>query len=226
MSHSRGSVSRKNDPTRPVEQDRLVEVGGDRLHPRREQDDVEPDAVPHQDHEQRPQRPVRVPEPGPGPRSQPHAVQDPVEQADARVVDELPQHRDDRDGQDVGEEVDDPVEARAADPRAAPTAQPAAGVEHEREEQRQPDRQHRQCDQQDPVVPQRAPDVAVTDQLRVVGQAHERRRGPDPLPVRQGDVEGLQVRRHDEHDVQRQWRGEEPDGQAVTVVVHRLTSSG
>ena len=103
---------------RAVEQRRLVDVLGDGLHGRREEHEVEADAVPDEDGHQAPEHQVGVVEPV-------HRVlgvdqagldQHAVEQAAGVGAVHGPQeHREDREGEHLREEVHDLVEGGAAD---------------------------------------------------------------------------------------------------------------
>ena len=132
------------DRSGAVQQGRLEDVLGDRLHGRREQHHVETHAAPDRDQQQPPQH-RGYPQEGlrvGGERDRVLRIDD--AELDEQVVDQalpvapvdlLPHHGDDDQRQYLGEEEDDLVEARPPDTLHAGPVPPSAHVEQEREEQ-------------------------------------------------------------------------------------------
>ena len=225
MSRSSGRVIRKNVLTRrgAVQEGRLVDLAGDGGHAGGEQDDVEPDVRPdHHDHDAD-QRDAGVAEPGLLERAEAHARQERVEHPvlGIGVVDLLPQDRDDRDRQDLGEEEDDFVEAgapHAGDPRGTFAA--AADIQHEGEEETEGQRDDRHEEEQKDVVPQRLPEQVVVDQFLIVVQPDEVLLGGQSAPARHRNLEVLEERRDHEDPVERQGNCQESDDEPVLAVSH------
>jgi hypothetical protein len=159
-------------------------------------------------------------------------VDEPADRLDAKLdqypVDEpglvgpvhrLEQHRDDRHGQELGEEEHHPVETRPPDSPPHAAARATAHVEQVGDDQCQRDRDQRQRDQDDPVVAQRLPEDRVGEHVAEVLQPGPLRFA-EPAPLLRRHVERLQVRAHHEDRVQQQGWDEEREDERVPAVPH------
>ena len=140
----------------------------------------------------------------------------PVEQASRRVVHLRPQQPDDDRRDRVGEERDDPVEARVAQPTNGPMAG-APDRHHRGQREAEHDGDDRHDDREQDVVPQCRHEDVVVEQLLVVRDADELHVRGEAAPVRQRVVERLDEGPDDEHQEDRQGQPEEHDHEADPV---------
>ena len=195
----------------------LEDLGRDALDGGHEQHHVEADETPQDHEDRRPDGGAHVAQPGEGREAveaEPgeDAVQDPV----ARVVDPTPHDADDDGGDHVGEEGDDAVELRAAQP-AGLAAAAAPDRQQRGQRQGQHDRHERQHDHQHDVVAQGPEEDRVGEHPAVVAQPDEVLGGGEPAPVGEGVVHRLQERRDDEHHVDGQREAQEDQHEADPV---------